>query len=79
MDFIADKGLAIWFLDDTIIGRAFELMVQYADNPMDLADASLVATAEKERLNKVFTIDRNDFSAYRVKRGHRYYNFEMLG
>lgn len=53
-------------------------MIQYADQPMDLADASLVAVAEAERLGKILTIDRNDFSTYRIKRGHRYYNFEVV-
>ncbi len=78
MDFISEGGLIVWYLNDEVITRAFELMLQYADRPMDFADASLVVIAENERLRKVFTIDRNDFAAYRVKRGHRYYNFEMV-
>ncbi len=78
MDFISEGGLIVWYLNDEVMTRAFELMFQYADRPMDFADASLVVTAENERLRKVFTIDRNDFAAYRVKRGHRYYNFEMV-
>lgn len=79
MDFITEGGLSVWFLDDASLIRVFELMIQYADNPMDLADASLVATAETEQLNKVFTIDRKDFTAYRVKHGYRYLDFEMIG
>ena len=75
---MTEGGLAVWFLDDDALSRAFELMIRYADQPMDLADASLVVVAENERLRKVFTIDRNDFSAYRVKRGHRYYGFEVI-
>ena len=43
--FIADGGLAICFLDAARLDRAFELMHQYADHPMDLADASLVSAA----------------------------------
>jgi hypothetical protein len=46
---------------------------------MDLADASLVALAETERLNRIFTIDRNDFATYRIKRGHRHCEFEIVG
>jgi predicted nucleic acid-binding protein len=76
--FIADGGLAVWFLDPATLDRAFELMRQYADHPMDLADASLVAMAEAENLHKVFTIDRRDFAAYRVKRGHRLRAFELI-
>ena len=43
------------------------LMDQYADRPMDLADATLVRLAERESLTTVFTIDRNDFETYRIK------------
>jgi len=35
------------------------LMAQYRDLPMDLADASLVALAEEERLQQIFTLDSN--------------------
>lgn len=76
--FIADSGLALWFLDPQTTERAFELMQQYADHPMDLADASLVVMAESENLHKVFTIDRRDFAAYRIKRGHRLRAFELI-
>ena len=54
-------------------------MVRYADAPMDFADATLVAMAEALRLRKVFTVDRNDFATYRIKRGHRYIAFDILG
>jgi hypothetical protein len=40
---------------------------QYRDLPMDLADASLVALAEKYGVSKVFTLDHKDFSIYRFK------------
>jgi predicted nucleic acid-binding protein len=42
-------------------------MKQYRDLPMDLADASLVALAEKYGVSKVFTLDHKDFSIYRFK------------
>jgi predicted nucleic acid-binding protein len=48
-------------------------MELYADHPMDLADASLVAAAEALGTRSVFTIDREDFETYRVRRGHRHY------
>jgi hypothetical protein len=79
MDFISESGLTVWTFDDGLLGRCFELMIQYADHPMDLADASLVALAEAERLKRIFTIDRNDFDTYRIKRGHRHYQFEVVG
>ncbi len=48
--------------------RMAELMEQYRDTPMDLADASLVAAAESLALRRVFTVDRQ-FYIYRLKDG----------
>jgi uncharacterized protein len=55
--------------------RMRELMWKYRDLPMDLADAALVRVAERERLRRVFTIDRHDFEFYRP---HRLGRFEIL-
>ena len=54
-------------------------MVQYSDAPMYLADASLVAVAERHDLRTIFTIDRKDFTIYRIKRGHQYFAFGVIG
>jgi predicted nucleic acid-binding protein len=78
-DFVEQGGLPVWFFDERSLTRAFELMEQYADHPMDLADASLVAAAESLGTRKVLTIDRKDFATYRVRRGHRQYAFDVLG
>ena len=48
--------------------RMRELMEEYQDTPMDLADASLVATAETRRLRRIFTLDSH-FRAYRMRDG----------
>jgi uncharacterized protein len=45
--------------------RAARLMERYADRPMDLADATLVALAEERRLKRIFTLDA-DFHIYRL-------------
>jgi hypothetical protein len=44
-----------------------ELMRKYRDLPMDLADAALVRVAEREKISRVFTIDRRDFEVYRPR------------
>lgn len=77
-DFVELRGLGLWYFDDRSLNRAFELMVIYADHPMDLADASIVAAAESLATRKVFTVDRNDFETYRVRRGHRNYGIEVV-
>ena len=78
-DFIARGGATVWFFDGPALRRAFELMEQYADHPMDLADASLIVAAEAFATTRVFTIDRHDFQTYRVRRGHRSIKVEILG
>jgi uncharacterized protein len=78
-EFIAKGAMSVWFFDLGALTRAFELMELYADRPMDLADASLVVAAEALETRKIFTIERNDFATYRVRRGHRHYALEVLG
>jgi predicted nucleic acid-binding protein len=77
-DLLATRALACWFFDDATLVRAFELMEQYADHPMDFADASLVVAAEVLDTTRVFTLDTRDFNAYRVRRGHRHLPFEII-
>ena len=77
-DFVARGGLGTWFFDGRSLERAFELMEQYADHPMDLADASLVAAAETIGTRRIFTADRRDFGTYRIRRGHRHHAVDIL-
>ena len=53
-------------LDLADVPRMRELMIKYADRPMDLADAALVRAAEREGIREVFTVDRSDFAVYRL-------------
>lgn len=45
--------------------RMLALMVKYQSRPMDLGDASLVATAETLGLTRIFSLD-SDFLIYRI-------------
>ena len=45
--------------------RCRELMVRYADVPMDLADATLVTLAEELDIREVATLDCRGFGVYR--------------
>ncbi len=49
--------------------RVLELMIQYADLPMDFADATLVQAAKRHGIDQIFTLDRRDFAVYRLRRG----------
>jgi uncharacterized protein len=61
-------------LSPTAITRTAELMAKYADLPMDLADATLVAYAEEHAQRRVFTLD-SDFDVYRL---HGRQRFEVV-
>jgi predicted nucleic acid-binding protein len=77
-DFIERRGLSLWFFDGASLNRAFELMATYADHPMDLADASIIASAELLGTRSVFTVDRRDFETYKIRRGHRHYPVDIV-
>ena len=63
---IAETGVIVLAdLDGEHRTRMRHLMRKYRDLPMDLADAALVAVAERERISKIFTLDRKDFEIYR--------------
>ena len=53
------------------VERSAELMSIYADLPMDLADATLVALAEERGDRHVFTLD-SDFQVYRLHGRQRF-------
>ena len=55
--------------------RMRDLMLKYADRPMDLADASMVWAAEQTGFRNILTTDRTDFEIYRTESGQR---FEIL-
>lgn len=42
--------------------RTAELLRQYADSRVDFVDASVMAVAERYRLQTILTLDRRDFS-----------------
>lgn len=77
-DFILAGGVGLWVMDQEATIRAFELMEQYGDHPMDLADASLIVAGESLRTTKIFTLDLADFQRYRIRRGHRHVKVDIL-
>ena len=53
-------------IDNEELPQIHALMAQYADRPMDFADATLVHLAGRERLTTILTIDHDDFETYRL-------------
>ena len=64
---ILSRGIEVADLLFEDLARVKSLMKQYSDQPMDLADASLVVLAERFKLRKVLTLDRRHFGVYRPR------------
>ncbi len=71
---VSTGRLAISDLPMAALERSAVLMDKYADLPMDLADATLVALAEQAGQRRIFTLDR-DFTIYRL---HGRTRFEII-
>jgi hypothetical protein len=74
-DFVLSEAVRIEEILKSDLGRMRTMMEHYSDLPMDLADASLVALAERLRVFKVFTLDRRGFGVFRPRHAE---SFEIL-
>ncbi|HEV2171328.1 MAG TPA: PIN domain-containing protein [Candidatus Binatus sp.] len=74
-DIVGAGGLIFADIGTDDCPRMRELMWQYRDLPMDLADAALVRVAERDGIRRIFTVDRRDFEVYRP---HRFGRFQIL-
>jgi len=63
---VTTERLVIADLTASAVARSAQLMEQYADQPMDLADATLVALTEERGQRVIFTLDA-DFGFYRAR------------
>lgn len=66
--YVIDGLLGLLALGPDELRRMRDLMRQYEDTPMDLADASLMAAAERDGFRRIFSLDRH-FRVYRVEGG----------
>ena len=64
--FLRSGAVVLLPITDADVPDLERLMKQYADRPMDLADAALVHLAKRESLTTIFSIDHDDFETYRI-------------
>jgi predicted nucleic acid-binding protein len=69
-NFVLSDVVRLHDIPATDLGRIRLLMEQYADLPMDFADASLVIAAERLKVFRVFTLDRRGFGVFRPRYTH---------
>ena len=65
----AAGGLSVVELAETALAEIADWKEKYRDQPMDLADASLLWVAEQTGITEVLTIDLRGFSVYRLANG----------
>jgi len=66
LEILQAGAVSLLALGSADLPRIRELMRQYSDRPMDFADAALIRVAEREGIRTFFTLDRRDFSIYRL-------------
>ena len=71
---LLNQTLTLFEIQENDYPRLLELMDRYHDRPMDLADATLVLTAEKTNHRQILTLD-SDFLFYRI---HDRETFEII-
>lgn len=74
METLAAHGVGVFVMRADHLPRISVLMRQYADLPMDLADASLVLLAEENGEGRIVSTDERDFHTYRWKSQHPFHN-----
>lgn len=68
------QGVGVFVMTADHLARVAALMTQYADLPMDMADASLVLLAEEQGEGRIVSTVKRDFHAYRWKNQHAFQN-----
>lgn len=77
VEFLLAQGdglFQIFTISESELPRMASLMGQYANLPMDFADASLVMLAEHLGHGRIVSTDQRDFQTYRWKNHHPFHN-----
>jgi len=66
---VVGGGFTLESLTHADAKRCADLLENYADLDLGLADASVIATAERKRIRRILTVDERDFRAVRSADG----------
>jgi predicted nucleic acid-binding protein len=65
LDLVLNDELGLPMVDRHDIVLIQDVFKRFHDQQVDLADATLLALAERENISTIFTTDRRDFRVYR--------------
>lgn len=72
LEWVRSGGLAVAEVPVSAYPELAAVMKKYADRNIDFTDAALVWLADETGLRKILTVDRADFSVFRLKGGKRF-------
>ena len=72
LEWVRSGGLAVAEVPVSAYPVLAAVMKKYADRNIDFTDATLVWLANETGLRKILTVDRADFSVFRLKGGRRF-------
>ena len=72
LDFVIKSAVNLVPSTKYSLKRVRKLMDKYSDLPMDFADATLVALAEETHLLNICTLDKKDFTLYRLSKNRSF-------
>ena len=72
LDWIHEGSLSVLDVPVPAYPDLAATMLKYADRKVDFADAALVWLAEESGIRGILTVDRHDFSTFRLKGGKRF-------
>ncbi len=72
LNLIESGAIAVLDLDKEAVKQTRRIMNRYRSLGPQLADATLVYLAEREKIETIFTLDRRDFRVYRTRRGRAF-------
>ena len=72
LDWVQSGGLGVAEVPVSAYADLARTIEKYADQDIDFTDAALVWLAEESGLRRILTVDRSDFSLFRLKGGKRF-------
>jgi len=72
LDFVIKSAVNLVPSTKYSLTRVRKLMDKYSDLPMDFADATLVTLAEETQLLNICTLDKKDFTFYRLSKNRSF-------
>lgn len=76
LNWVVSGGVTIVDVPVTAYGEIAKTIEKYADNDIDFTDATLIWLANEYEQQQILTVDKNDFSTFRLKHNRWFHLLE---